>query len=187
VAADFHAFRTGRTPYRLRAARRPGTGATAASMLRTVAFRRPLDYVLAQSGACAERNKGPEGKPMTFSEAVKSGFDHYTKFDGRASKAAFWWWFLFGVLVAIVANILDAIIGSSIISILVALALLLPNLSVAIRRLHDTDRTGWWILIGLIPIVGFIVLLIFYLEKSNPGENKYGPEPVNGVSAPTVA
>ena len=127
---------------------------------------------------------------MTFSEAVKSGFDHYTKFDGRASrKPAFWWWFLFGVLVAIGANIIDAIIGTwgdrerarrrwhcccrtS------------PS---SIRRLHDTDHSGWWILIGLIPIVGFIVLLIFYLRESDPGENQYGPPPVTGVPAPSTA
>ena len=60
---------------------------------------------------------------------------------------------------------------------LASLALLLPNLSVAIRRLHDTDHSGWWVLIGLIPIVGFIVLLIFYLRQSDPGENQYGPPP----------
>jgi uncharacterized membrane protein YhaH (DUF805 family) len=122
---------------------------------------------------------------MSFSEAVKSGFDHYTKFDGRANKAAYWWWFLFAILVAIAANIVDSIIGSAIFSIIVGLGLLLPGLSVSIRRLHDTDRTGWWILIGLIPIIGFIVLLIFYLQKSDPGDNKYGPpmaEPVTGVA-----
>ena len=97
---------------------------------------------------------------MTFSEAVKDGFDHYTKFDGRAGRPAFWWWFLFGILVAIGANIIDAIIGTwGVVNGLAALALLLPNFSVAIRRLHDTDHSGWWILIGLIPIVGFIVLL----------------------------
>ena len=65
--------------------------------------------------------------------------------------------------------------------------LLLPILSVAIRRLHDTDHTGWWVLIGLIPIIGFIVLLIFYLRQSDPGENQYGPPPTDGVTAPTVA
>jgi len=117
---------------------------------------------------------------MSFSEAVKSGFDHYTKFDGRANKPAFWWWFLFGILVGIGASILDAIIGTTIISIIVALGLLLPNLSVGIRRLHDTNRTGWWILIGLIPIIGFIVLLIFYLQQSDPGDNDYGPPMAEG-------
>jgi uncharacterized membrane protein YhaH (DUF805 family) len=123
---------------------------------------------------------------MSFSEAVKSGFDHYTKFDGRASRPAFWWWFLFSVLVAIAANILDAIIGTVILSIVVALGLLLPNLSVSIRRLHDTDRTGWWILIGLIPIIGFIVLLVFYLQKSDPGENGYGPPMGEGAAGPPI-
>ena len=108
---------------------------------------------------------------MTFSEAVKSGFDHYTKFDGRAGRPAFWWWFLFGVLVAIGANIIDAILGTwGVVNGLAGLALLLPNLSVAIRRLHDTDHSGWWVLIGLIPIIGWIVLLIFYLRESDPGE-----------------
>jgi len=125
---------------------------------------------------------------MTFSEAVKDGFDHYTKFDGRAGRPAFWWWFLFGVLVAIGANIIDAIIGTwGVVNGLAALALLLPNLSVAIRRLHDTDHSGWWVLIGLIPIIGFIVLLIFYLRQSDPGENKYGPPPAAGVAAPSTA
>ncbi len=124
---------------------------------------------------------------MTFAEAVRSGFDHYVKFDGRASRPAFWWWFLFGVLVGIGATIIDAIIGTfGVVGGLVSLALLLPNLSVAIRRLHDTDHTGWWVLIGLIPIIGFIVLLIFYLRQSDPGENQYGPPPAEGVPAPTA-
>lgn len=119
---------------------------------------------------------------MSFSEAVKSGFDHYAKFDGRASRPAFWWWVLFGILVAIAANIVDAIIGSQIFSIVVSLGLLLPNLSVSIRRLHDTDRTGWWILIALIPLIGLIVLLIFYLQKSDPGDNSYGPPMAEGLA-----
>jgi uncharacterized membrane protein YhaH (DUF805 family) len=112
---------------------------------------------------------------MGFSEAVKSGFDHYAKFDGRASRPAFWWWFLFGVIVSIVANILNAAVGSQVISIIVSLALLLPGLSVSIRRLHDTDRTGWWILIGLIPLIGVIVLIVFYAQKGDAGNNQYGP------------
>jgi len=112
---------------------------------------------------------------MGFSEAVQSGFDHYTKFDGRASRPAFWWWFLFGILVGIAANIVDAIIGTTILSIIVGLGLLLPDISVGIRRLHDTDRTGWWLLIGLIPLIGLIVLLIFFVQQSDAGENRYGP------------
>ena len=122
---------------------------------------------------------------MSFSEAVKSGFDHYVKFDGRASRPAYWWWFLFVILVGIASGILDAIIfnGSSVLNILVSLGLILPNLSVSIRRLHDTDRSGWWVLIGLIPIIGFIVLLVFFLQKSDPGDNSYGSPMAAGIPA----
>ena len=122
---------------------------------------------------------------MTFGEAVKSGFEHYAKFDGRASRPAYWWWVLFVVLVSIAANIIGlALDGISVISGIVGLALLLPNLSVSIRRLHDTGRTGWWILIGLVPLIGWIVLLVFYLQPSDPGENQHGP-PLDAV-APAV-
>ncbi|MBM3666248.1 MAG: DUF805 domain-containing protein [Actinobacteria bacterium] len=124
---------------------------------------------------------------MSFSEAVKSGFDHYVKFDGRAARPAFWWWYLFEILVVVGAYIVDAILDTGFFYFIAVIGLLLPTLSVAIRRLHDTDRTGWWILIGFVPLIGFIVLLIFYLEKSNPGDNKYGPDPQGGVSGSGVA
>jgi uncharacterized membrane protein YhaH (DUF805 family) len=118
---------------------------------------------------------------------VKSGFDHYVVFSGRASRPAYWWWFLFGILVAIGASIIDAAIGTTgVISGLAGLALVLPGLSVSIRRLHDIDRSGWWILIGLIPLIGFIVLLVFYLREGDAGENKYGPPPTEGAVAPAA-
>jgi uncharacterized membrane protein YhaH (DUF805 family) len=119
---------------------------------------------------------------MSFSEAVRSGFNHYTDFEGRASRPAFWWWFLFGIIVGLSATILDAAIGTMVLSWIAALALLLPNLSVGIRRLHDTDRTGWWILIGFIPLIGLIVLLVFYLQEGDPGENSYGPPMAEAVA-----
>ena len=124
---------------------------------------------------------------MTFGEAVKSGFDHYVKFDGRASRSMFWWWVLFAILVSIAANIIDAIIWAPIFSLLAAIGLFLPGLSVAIRRLHDTNRTGWWYLIGLVPLIGFIVLLIFFLEQGTPGPNEYGPPPPGTPAAGAVA
>src|SRR3954465_13561741 len=97
---------------------------------------------------------------MTFTEAIKDGFDHYTKFDGRASRPAYWWWFLFSILVAIGANIIDAILEPwGVVNGLAALPLLLPRPAVSIRRLHDTDHGGWWILIGLIPITSVVLLL----------------------------
>jgi uncharacterized membrane protein YhaH (DUF805 family) len=126
---------------------------------------------------------------MSFTEAVKSGFDNYVNFNGRASRPAYWWWFLFAILASIVANIIDAAIGVTIVSIIVALGLFLPGLAVAVRRLHDTDRSGWWILIGLIPLIGFIVLLIFFVQKSDPVDNSHGPPPADqggAVAAPAA-
>jgi uncharacterized membrane protein YhaH (DUF805 family) len=123
---------------------------------------------------------------MTFGEAVRSGFEHYAKFDGRASRAAFWWWVLFVFLVSIAANIIDLAIGAPVFSALAGLGLLLPNISVSIRRLHDTNRTGWWLLIWLIPLIGLIVLLVFYLQRGDDGENRFGP-PSETVTAPATA
>jgi uncharacterized membrane protein YhaH (DUF805 family) len=121
---------------------------------------------------------------MTFGEAVRSGFEHYAKFDGRASRPAFWWWVLFVFLVGIAANIIDLAIGAPVFSAIVGLGLLLPNLSVSIRRLHDIDRTGWWVLIWLIPLIGWIVLLVFYLQQGDAGENRFGAPP---ATAPAPA
>jgi uncharacterized membrane protein YhaH (DUF805 family) len=113
---------------------------------------------------------------MTFSEAIKDGFDHYVKFDGRARRSTFWYWVLFGFLVGIVANIIDAALGTNpAVSGLVGLALFLPGLSVAIRRLHDTGRSGWWYLIVLIPLIGIIVLIVFWVQEGDAGDNEYGP------------
>ena len=114
---------------------------------------------------------------MSFTEAIQDGFAHYTNFQGRASRAAYWWWFLFAIIVAVVANIVDSAIEAPIFTTITGLGLLLPGLSVAIRRLHDTNRSGWWILIGLIPLIGFIVLLVFYIQQGDAGPNEYGPEP----------
>lgn len=116
---------------------------------------------------------------MSFGDAIRSGFDHYAKFEGRASRSAFWWWALFQLIVTFVAIALDYAIFNSlgVFYALTVLGLLLPSFSVAIRRLHDTDRSGWWLLIYLIPLIGSIVLLVFFLTASDPGPNRYGPGP----------
>ena len=77
---------------------------------------------------------------MTFGEAVRSGFEHYAKFDGRASRPEFWWWVLFVILMGIGANLIDLAIGAPVFSAITGLGLLLPNIAVSIRRLHDTDQ-----------------------------------------------
>ena len=104
------------------------------------------------------------------------------RWSGLATR---WWWVLFLLLVDVAANLIDLAIGVPIFSTIVGLGLLLPNLSVSIRRLHDTNRTGWWILIGLIPLIGWIVLLVFYLQQGDAGENRFGPPPVT-VTAPAT-
>jgi len=120
---------------------------------------------------------------VSFVDAIRSCFAQYVGFSGRARRSEYWYFFLFNILVNIVASILDVAIGtnwgsgSGLISLIASLALLLPGLAVAFRRLHDTDRSGWWILIGLIPLVGFIVLLVFFVMDSTPGPNRFGPSP----------
>jgi uncharacterized membrane protein YhaH (DUF805 family) len=112
-----------------------------------------------------------------FMDAVTK---HYFDFNGRTRRAAFWYF----VLVYIIIDIILAIIQGPVLHMagqlltgLLALALLLPNLGIAVRRLHDTDRSGWWILIGLIPIVGWIILIVWYCAAGTTGANPYGPDP----------
>ena len=115
-----------------------------------------------------------------YLEALKK----YAVFSGRARRTEFWYFVLFNIIVTIVLSVIDRLIGTfsgatnlGILSGIYSLAVLIPTLAVAVRRLHDTDRTGWWILIGLIPLIGTIVLLVFYLTPGTPGSNRYGPDP----------
>jgi len=117
---------------------------------------------------------------MSFADAVRSVLSQYATFSGRARRSEFWWFALFAFLLYIVAGIIDAAIGNQVVGLLVALALFIPSLAVTVRRLHDTGRSGWWILVGLIPLVGFIVLLVFEVQDSQPGTNNYGPSPKGG-------
>jgi uncharacterized membrane protein YhaH (DUF805 family) len=101
--------------------------------------------------------------------------ERFAKFDGRAGRAEFWWFVLANVIVYVALLILAQI--SSIFLVLYflfALAILVPSIAVAIRRLHDTDKSGWLLLVGLIPFVGFIILLVFYIQEGTSGPNQYG-------------
>lgn len=113
---------------------------------------------------------------MTFGEAISDGFSKYATFSGRSSRSAYWYWILFYVLIIIGASIVDAAIKTPVVSGLAWLAFFIPNLAVLVRRLHDTDRSGWWVLIGLIPLIGAIVLIVFACTDSGP-PNKYGEGP----------
>jgi len=113
---------------------------------------------------------------MTFGEAISDGFSKYAMFSGRSSRSAYWWWTLFYVLIVIGASIVDAAVNTPVFVGLVWLAFIIPNLAVLVRRLHDIDNSGWWVLIGFIPIAGAIVLLVFACTASGP-PNKYGDGP----------
>ncbi|HCL67400.1 MAG TPA: DUF805 domain-containing protein [Rhizobium sp.] len=116
---------------------------------------------------------------MTFQESVSTVLSKYMDFNGRAARPEFWWFALFSFLVNIVASVIDEIIfGVGILDTLSALALLLPSLAVGARRLHDIDRSAWWLLLVLVPIVGWIVLIYFNVQPGQQGENQYGQPPV---------
>ena len=125
---------------------------------------------------------------MNFSEAIQSGFSNYVNFSGRAQRSAFWYWILFVWLAGIAASILDAaVFGSDSLyplSSIFTLGTFLPNIAVAARRLHDTGRSGWWQLLWLLPIIGFIILLIWLIQQGEAGTNQYGPNPLGGELQP---
>ncbi|OYW39782.1 MAG: hypothetical protein B7Z35_03200 [Hydrogenophilales bacterium 12-61-10] len=108
----------------------------------------------------------------------------YAVFKGRARRKEYWFFILFNLIASLVltgvdfmTGSLDAELGMGLLSGLYSLAVLIPSLAVTVRRLHDTGRTGWWLLIGLIPLIGAIVLLVFMLLDSQPGDNEYGAHP----------
>jgi uncharacterized membrane protein YhaH (DUF805 family) len=122
-----------------------------------------------------------------FSDAIQSGLANYTNFSGRSSRSAYWWWVLFTSLLSLVAQALDAWlrpggmgtpsyagIAIGLITGIVGVALIVPSLAVLVRRLHDTDRSGWWWLIAVIPVIGWLVLLYFLVSPGTPGENRFG-------------
>jgi uncharacterized membrane protein YhaH (DUF805 family) len=101
----------------------------------------------------------------------------YANFNGRARRQEFWMYVLFYFIFAVVLSIVTGLIGLGFLVNIYSLALLVPSLSVGARRLHDTGKSGWWQLIGLIPLIGIIVLIVFWAQDSTPGENQYGPNP----------
>ncbi|MGY2128936.1 DUF805 domain-containing protein [Blastococcus sp. SYSU DS0617] len=120
---------------------------------------------------------------MDIGTAVRSVLTQYATFTGRARRSEYWWFALASFLASIVTSIIDLAIGSEvtagmgILSLLLSLALLIPSLAVGVRRLHDTGKSGWWLLIGLVPLIGFIVLIVFFVQDSQPGPNQHGPSP----------
>lgn len=122
---------------------------------------------------------------MTFGESIRTCFKKYADFSGRASLSEYWWFYLLSFILGCVFGF-PTLLGNSgfsfgmIFSSIIGLAIFLPSLAVMVRRLHDTGKSGWWILISLIPFVGWIILIIFLLKPSEPYENRYGIPPFTG-------
>ena len=124
---------------------------------------------------------------MNFKYAVKSGFKNYANFNGRAPRSEYWLWILFYLLVVIAGLVLESLLFTALHSAsantsgnfsllgLVHLGLIVPTVSIFVRRLHDTDRRGWWWLITLIPFGG-LVLFIWLCSRGTTGPNRYGDE-----------
>jgi uncharacterized membrane protein YhaH (DUF805 family) len=121
---------------------------------------------------------------MGFLEAVKSVFSNYVNFSGRAVRSEYWYWVLFSLICGIATAILDVGLfpdnDISPLNTLFSLATFLPSLAVGARRLHDIDRSGWWLLI-MLTIIGVIVLIVWFCQKSDPGPNRFGPPQFAGA------
>ena len=128
---------------------------------------------------------------MNFFDAIRSVFSQYVGFSGRALRSEYWYWVLFTVLLSIVTSIIDVALfpfeDVSPLSSITNLALLLPGLAVSARRLHDVGRSGWWLLLAVVPVIGWIILLIWTVTKGDAAPNRFGPPPQPTAGSPAVA
>jgi uncharacterized membrane protein YhaH (DUF805 family) len=112
----------------------------------------------------------------------------YADFSGRARRKEYWMFFLFNIIICIVLGIIDGVAGMNLggmglLGLVYSLAILVPSIAVGIRRLHDIDKSGWWVLIIFVPLIGAIVLLVFAVMAGTPGDNRFGPEPAEEPAA----
>jgi uncharacterized membrane protein YhaH (DUF805 family) len=117
---------------------------------------------------------------MDFGQAVRSCFSKYATFSGRAPRSEYWYFVLFSFFVHLPANLLDHLLFRelALFGPLVGLALMLPSFAVTVRRLHDRDQSGWWFLLFFLPLIGAIVLLVWFCQRGTLGPNRFGPDPL---------
>ncbi|WP_200767312.1 DUF805 domain-containing protein [Vibrio nigripulchritudo] len=101
----------------------------------------------------------------------------YTVFEGRARRKEYWMFILFNAIFTSILGLIDKILGIEFLGIIYGLALIVPGIAVNVRRLHDIGRTGWWVLIALVPFIGWAVLIIFAATEGVKGSNEYGADP----------
>ncbi|PSV32558.1 MULTISPECIES: DUF805 domain-containing protein [unclassified Photobacterium] len=117
----------------------------------------------------------------------------YAQFNGRSRRKEFWFFTLFSALISMALGFADSLLGLptigddyGVLAALYSLFIVIPNIAVIVRRLHDQDRTGWWALIMFVPIVGILVLIYFMVQDSKPGDNRFGPNPKQNEGSFTV-
>ncbi len=108
---------------------------------------------------------------------------NYFGFHGRAQRKEFWMFALIDIVIRIVLALVEYRLNLTFLSSVYSLLVFIPYMALAMRRLHDTDRSGWWLLLGLIPVIGPLILLVFMAQQGTQGRNQYGPSPVAGIPA----
>ena len=108
---------------------------------------------------------------------------NYANFDGRARRKEFWSFWLLTVAAYIAASVVDGILGLPLLGIVVMLGLICPSIAVAVRRMHDVGKSGWWLLLALVPVIGALALIYFYIQEGQTGANVYGADPKFGETA----
>jgi uncharacterized membrane protein YhaH (DUF805 family) len=131
-----------------------------------------------------EASVGAELPMVGFGEAISRGFRNYATFSGRSTRAESWWWTLFTFLTGVILAIVDTVTGTmgmfgdaGLLGQLFDLAVLVPSLALGVRRLHDINRTGWWLFLIFVLVIGWIVLIVWAIKRGDRGPNKYGPDP----------
>jgi len=121
---------------------------------------------------------------MNFWEAINSAFKNYATFKGRASRSEFWYFFLFSILISLIAQQLDFALHqneSGAISGIVTIILLVPGIALQVRRLHDIGKSGWWFFLNLIPLLGQIALIVLSCMRGHAETNQYGDNPLTEI------
>lgn len=124
---------------------------------------------------------------MNFTQAISSVMGKYATFSGRACRSEFWYWTLFTLIASIVLSMVDLSLFASeqygMLSLIFSLAVFIPGIAVTVRRLHDVNKSGWWILIVLIPFLGLLLLLYWEVSRGTEGANDYGNNPLDSLGA----
>lgn len=118
---------------------------------------------------------------MGFGDAIKTCFSKYVTISGRAARSEYWWFYLFTMIVGTIPTQIGIALESvaiMIIGLILSLALIIPGFCVSVRRMHDKDKSGWWLLIGLVPIIGVILIIYWFVTRGTEGDNQFGPDPL---------